>query len=112
MYAPKNRAPALFFGPTRIAVFVSVLTLTLFALTSTTTAHDPATLAAIVRSFDAEARPKPIVVDVELYPGPVLEQMARSGIDRGGPADLNRCDRFISGRCGVRLLRPKAEAAK
>ena len=32
--------------------------------------------------------------------------------DRAGPVDLNRFLRSISGPCGVRLLRPKAEAAK
>ena len=30
---------------------------------------------------------------------------------RAGPVDLSRFRRFISGPCGVRLLRPKAEAA-
>ena len=31
--------------------------------------------------------------------------------ERAGPVVLNRSPRFISGPCGVRLLRPKAEAA-
>src|SRR6266478_6203604 len=30
---------------------------------------------------------------------------------RAGPIDLNRFGRFLGGLCGVRLLRPKAEAA-
>jgi hypothetical protein len=40
-----------------------------------------------------------------------LAQSSRRQYNRAGPVDLNRFPRFISGPCGIRLLRPKAEAA-